>query len=129
LPLIGFALFVVGSAGFFFGRLIKSAVSRQREYLADAAAVQFTRNPAGLAGALKKIGGFAQGSVMQAARAEEASHFFFANGTAGLWSGLLATHPPLEKRIRRLDPTFDGKYPTVALPPEAQARVLASQLN
>lgn len=115
LPFVGFAFFVIGSVGFFFGKLIKSAVSRQREYLADSAAVQFTRNPLGLAGALKKIGGVAHGSKMISARAEEASHFFFANGVSGFWAGLMSTHPPLGKRIRLLDPAFDGKYPAVAV--------------
>jgi Zn-dependent protease with chaperone function len=113
LPLAGLALFVVGWVGLFFGRIIKSAVARQREYLADSSAVQFTRNPLGLAGALKKIGGLAQGSVMRAPKAEEASHFFFANGLSGFWAELMSTHPPLDKRIRLLDPTFDGKYPIV----------------
>ena len=129
LPPAGFALFIIGSLGFFFGKLIKSAVSRQREYLADAAAVQYTRNPLGLAGALKKIGGFAHGSIMLSGRAEEASHFFFANGVSGFWSSLMATHPPLEKRIRLLDPAFDGKYPKVALAPETHVRMLTSFLE
>jgi len=80
LPLVGLALIVVGWAGAFFGRLIQAAVSRQRELLADAAAAQFTRNPAGLAGALKKIGGLAYGSRIESPHAEEASHLFFAQG-------------------------------------------------
>jgi Zn-dependent protease with chaperone function len=80
LPLLGIALIIIGWAGVFFGRLIQAAVSRQREVLADASAVQFTRNPAGLAGALKKIGGLAYGSRLQSPHAEEASHLFFANG-------------------------------------------------
>jgi Zn-dependent protease with chaperone function len=110
LPLVGLALIVVGWAGVFFGRLIQSAVSRQREILADAAAVQFTRNPAGLAGALKKIGGLAYGSRIESPHAEEASHLFFANG---LGNSFFATHPPLTERIRALDPSFDGKFPRV----------------
>jgi Zn-dependent protease with chaperone function len=110
LPLVGLALIVVGWAGVFFGRLIQSAVSRQRELLADAAAVQFTRNPAGLAGALKKIGGLAYGSRIESPHAEEASHLFFANG---LGNSFFATHPPLTERIRALDPSFDGKFPRV----------------
>lgn len=129
LPVVGLALFITGWAGFFFGRLIKSAVSRQREYLADAAAVQFTRNPIGLAGALKKIGGFAHGSVMVSGHAEEASHFFFANGVSGFWSRLMSTHPPLAERIRLLDPTFDGKYPKVAIAPEDHVRMVTSFLE
>jgi Zn-dependent protease with chaperone function len=114
LPLVGLALIVVGWAGVFFGRLIQAAVSRQRELLADAAAVQFTRNPAGLAGALKKIGGLAYGSRIESPHAEEASHLFFANG---LGSSLFSTHPPLTERIRALDPNFDGKFPRVTEEP------------
>jgi Zn-dependent protease with chaperone function len=114
LPLVGLALIVVGWAGVFFGRLIQSAVSRQRELLADAAAVQFTRNPAGLAGALKKIGGLAYGSRIESPHAEEASHLFFANG---LGNSFFSTHPPLTERIRALDPSFDGKFPRVAEEP------------
>ena len=110
LPLLGLALIVIGWAGVFFGRLIQAAVSRQREGLADASAVQFTRNPAGLAGALKKIGGLAHGSRIESPHAEEASHLFFANG---LGDSLFATHPPLTERIRALDPSFNGKFPYV----------------
>jgi hypothetical protein len=100
--------------GAFFGRLIMAAVSRQREYLADASAVQFTRNPDGIAGALKKIGGLAEGSRIDNPQAAEVGHMFFANAFAGVgFAGLLATHPPLVERIRRLDPQFDGKFPEV----------------
>ncbi|MCP5518158.1 MAG: M48 family metalloprotease [Verrucomicrobiales bacterium] len=114
LPLIGLALLVIGWTGVFFGRLIKSAVSRQREFLADAAAVQFTRNPDGLVSALKKIGGASQGSRIQAAAAEEASHLFFGNGLKPpLFSGLFATHPPLARRIQVWEPSFDGRYSAV----------------
>ena len=106
---VGLALFLAGYLGVVFGRIIRAAVSRQREVLADAAAVQFTRNPAGLAGALKKIG--AAGSVIQNASGEEISHFFFANGMRrGLVARLWATHPPLTERIRRLDPSFEGDF-------------------
>ena len=124
LPLVGLALIVVGWAGAFFGRLIQAAVSRQRELLADSAAVQFTRNPAGLAGALKKIGGLGYGSRIESPHAEEASHLFFANGVG---NSLFSTHPPLTERIRALDPSFDGKFPRVkeepasAIPPAPQA--------
>ena len=108
LPLLGLALIIIGWAGVFFGRLIQAAVSRQREVLADASAVQFTRNPSGLAGALKKIGGLPYGSRINSPHAEEASHLFFANG---LGDSLFATHPPLVERIRALDPSFDGRFP------------------
>jgi Zn-dependent protease with chaperone function len=108
---LGVALFVIGYIGVFFGKLIKSAVSRKREFLADSSAVQFTRNPDGLAGALKKIGGGELGSRVYNARAEEASHLFFSNALSrGFWGGLLATHPALDKRIRMIDPAWDGNY-------------------
>jgi Zn-dependent protease with chaperone function len=107
--LLGVALVVIGWAGVFFGRLIKCAISRQREFLADASAVQFTRNPDGIAGALKKIGGLAEGSRITSPHAEEACHLFFSMGVPSI-TGLLATHPPLVERIRRLDPSFDGHF-------------------
>jgi Zn-dependent protease with chaperone function len=115
LPLIivAIALVAIGWLGAWFGRLIQAAVSRQREYLADASAVQFTRNPLGLADALKKIGGLTYGSKLESAHAAEASHMFFSNGLRESWFGLTATHPPLEERIRLLDPGFDGRYPAV----------------
>ena len=84
LPLIGLALYVIGYVGVFFGNLIKAAVSRQREFLADASAVQFTRNPDGIAGALKKIGALAEGSRVSDSHAEEASHMFFGEAVGGL---------------------------------------------
>ncbi len=118
LALLGLALSAIGFIGVFFAKLIKSAVSRQREFLADAAAVQFTRNPDGIAGALKKIGGLYDGSRIREIHAEEASHFFFANGLSSAWFSLMATHPPLAERIRRIDPSFNGVFP--ALPAEPQ---------
>jgi len=117
--ILGSICLVAGSFGAFFARLIKSAVSRQREYLADAAAVQFTRHPAAVAGALVKIGGVSGLAEIGAARAEEASHMYFGDGMKRRWFGFLSTHPPLTKRIRRIVPEFDGKYPAVSL-----ARVL-----
>jgi Zn-dependent protease with chaperone function len=114
LMLLGLGVFVLGLVGAFFGRLIMAAVSRQREYLADANAVQFTRNPDGIGGALKKIGGLAEGSRIENPQAAEAGHMFFANAFAGEgFAGLLAAHPPLVERIRRLDPQFDGQFPEV----------------
>jgi Zn-dependent protease with chaperone function len=108
---IGLALMIIGYLGYFFGRLIQAAVSRQREFLADSSAVQFTRNPGGIAGALRKIGGYALGSNLATHKATEIGHFFFAEGTAStLFSGLWATHPPLDARIRAIDPQWDGKY-------------------
>jgi Zn-dependent protease with chaperone function len=111
--MLGLGLFLLGLVGAFFGRLIQAAVSRQREYLADASAVQFTRNPDGIGGALKKIGGLSAGSRIEDPRAEEVGHMFFASAFRQGITGLLATHPPLDDRIRRLDPTFTGEYPEV----------------
>jgi Zn-dependent protease with chaperone function len=111
--LIALALFVIGYIGVFFGNMIKAAVSRSREFLADASAVQFTRNPPGISGALKKIGGLADGSRIMHHNASQASHLFFANGLSGFWSSLFATHPPLDKRIKAIDPLFDGEFPAV----------------
>jgi Zn-dependent protease with chaperone function len=111
LPLVGLLLYIVGYVGVFFGHLIKSAVSRQREFLADASAVQFTRYPDGIAGALKKIGGLAEGSRLRSEHVEEASHMYFGNGLRQPFIELLATHPPLVERIRRIEPRFDGQFP------------------
>jgi len=114
LMMLGLGVFVLGLVGAFFGRLIMAAVSRQREYLADASAVQFTRNPDGIGGALKKIGGLKEGSRIINPRAAEVGHMFLANAFAGQgFFGLLATHPPLADRIRAIDPQFDGHYPEV----------------
>src|SRR6266436_2806066 len=115
---VGASLYVIGSVGVFFTRLIKAAVSRQRELLADASGVQFTRNPAGLAGALKKIGGLDRGSRLLAARAEEASHFYFSEGM-GRFTALMSTHPPLAERIRFLDPALQGEMPATMHSPVA----------
>ncbi len=103
---MGVSLLVIGSVGVFFGRLIKSAVSRQREFLADASAVQFTRNPDGIGNALRKIGGLTrQGDAtaeIQHANAEHLSHFFLSAIKPSLLSGMFATHPPIGDRLRRI---------------------------
>lgn len=122
--ILGVLLLMVGYAGVLCGKIIKSAISRQREFLADAAAVQFTRNPAGLASALKKIGGLPFGSRILDHHAEEVSHLFIADGVGVGFGGMLATHPPLEKRIRRLDPTFDGRMPLLPLRPSRRVKGL-----
>ncbi len=96
---------VIGYIGLFFGRMIKAGVSRSRERLADASAVQFTRQTTGLAGALKKIAGVGDGSRLnQRGDAEEVSHMLFGDGVG--FSSLFATHPPLLERIRALEPGF-----------------------
>ena len=103
--LVAFAAMVVGYIGLFFGRMIKAGVSRSRELLADASAVQFTRQTVGLAGALKKIAGLREGAKLERrGEAEEISHMLFGDGV-GL-SGLFATHPPLMQRIQALEPSF-----------------------
>ncbi|MFK7789999.1 MAG: M48 family metallopeptidase [Phycisphaeraceae bacterium] len=105
----GLALLIIGGVGVLFGRLIQAAVSRQREYLADASAVQFTRNPDTIGGALKRIGGV--GSSLKDGHAEEVGHMCIANAMSSWAFGAFATHPPLEKRIRAIDPSWDGKFP------------------
>jgi Zn-dependent protease with chaperone function len=99
------AVLVVGYVGLFAGRLIQAAVSRGRESLADASAIQFTRDPTGLRGALVKIGAASAGSRLVDAEAEEVAHMLFAPGMRRLF----ATHPPLVARIRAIDPSFDPK--------------------
>ena len=105
----GVALLIIGYVGYFFGRMIQAAVSRQREFLADASAVQFTRNPAGISGALKKIGGYALGGTMIGRNTAEIGHFFFAQAFISNFGGLWATHPPLAERIKAVEPNWDGK--------------------
>ena len=115
LPVIagGVCLIVIGYIGTFIGRLMQCSVSRQKEFLADASAVQFTRNPLGLAGALKKIGGSAFASNIHSPGARQASHLFFGESHPDELFPFLATHPPLLERIRLLDPSFDGKFITI----------------
>lgn len=123
IALAGLLIWLIGSIGVFFAKLIKSAISRQREYLADASAVQFTRNPEGIAGALKKIGGLTVGSVIQNNHAEEASHFFFSNCIGKSFFDLMSTHPPLIERIKRIDPSFGGDFEYVSSQQAAPAWV------
>jgi Zn-dependent protease with chaperone function len=109
---IGGAVMGLGYLGVLFGHLIKSAISRQREYLADASAVQFTRNPDGIAGALKKIGGIAGKSYLQTPHAEEASHMMFGQA---MKASLFDSHPTLDDRIKRISPSWNGEFPDVSL--------------
>jgi len=104
----GIALMALGFLGTLFGNLIKASVSRQREFLADASAVQFTRNPDGISGALKKIGGFETGSHIESPAAPESSHLFFGQALSSGFNSLFATHPPLAERIKILDPSWQG---------------------
>lgn len=101
--LAGIALLAIGAIGVFFGRLIQAAVSRSRESLADASAVQFTRQTSGIAGALKKIAVFEEGSALQAPRKDEVRHMLFGDSEESSW---FATHPPIMQRIKALEPGF-----------------------
>lgn len=122
--LVGLGLTLIGYIGVLLARLIKASVSRQREFLADASAVQFTRQTEGIANALKKIGGYHGGSRITAADPEEVAHMLFGSGSK-LW-GAFATHPPLAERIRALDPSFaEGDYPAVDLRDRAEIRDVA----
>jgi Zn-dependent protease with chaperone function len=103
---LGVALFIIGYVGLFFARLIKAAVSRQREFLADASSVQFTRNPEAIAGALDQIRASAAGTLIANRYAEEMSHMFFGQSVKMWMGGLLSTHPPLDERIQRVHPRF-----------------------
>jgi Zn-dependent protease with chaperone function len=124
--LVGAGLVATGAFGTLFANLIKAAVSRQREFLADASAVQFTRNPQGIAGALKRIGAASHMGLLVHPRAPEMSHAYFTQGVSSFLGRLVATHPPLERRIRRLEPGWNGRFeetPRAAeQPPDAKPR-------
>jgi len=110
---LGLGLLVIGFTGTFFGNLIKASVSRQREFLADASAVQFTRDKNSIAGALKKIGGYSLGSELETSQAPSMSHAYFNTGVSSFMQSIFATHPPLEVRIKRVDPQWDGNFAPV----------------
>lgn len=107
---LGAGLMAIGYVGTFFGNWIKAAVSRQREFLADSSAVQFTRNPQGISGALKKIGGLSEGSRIENPQAAEMSHLFFGQAVQPFFSRLMATHPSLSERISRIEPNWNGRF-------------------
>ena len=126
---IALLLMLVGSLGFLFGRMIQAAVSRQREYFADASAVQFTRNPRGLSGALIKIGSLLHGSRIHSPHAQEICHMFIGSA----FRSAFATHPPLRDRIQRLEPDYRSriqqvleKKPAVIAPKPAKEAVSAA---
>ncbi len=108
--ILGFGLMAIGYAGTFFGNLIKAAVSRQREYLTDSAAVQFTRNPEGIGGALIQIGAQQKGGILDSPSSREISHSLFCQGIKSSLLFLFATHPPLDQRISRILPSWDGEF-------------------
>ncbi|MBI4879566.1 MAG: M48 family metallopeptidase [Planctomycetes bacterium] len=109
IALFGLGLLVIGWIGSLFASMIRAAVSRQREFLADASAVQFTRLPDGIGGALRKIAGFPTRSLLRSAHAADCSHMFFGSALHRSFMNLFATHPPLEERIRAIDPSFDPR--------------------
>jgi Zn-dependent protease with chaperone function len=111
---LGLGLMVIGFVGTFFGNLIKAAVSRQREYLADASAVQYTRNPEGIAGALMQIGNHSSRSYLNHPGSSEISHALFEEGSKSAFSRLYATHPPLNNRIEAILPYWDGSYDLIS---------------
>jgi len=125
---IGIGLAVAGWVGVFAARLIKAAVSRQREHLADASAVQFTRQTSGIAGALKKIGGYEPATLIRSTDPEEVSHMLFGPGLK--FSSMFATHPPLDERIRALEPNFsaDDYVPVTVAVRQQVADEAASQI-
>lgn len=109
--IVGLVLMIIGYIGVFFGKIIKALISRQREYLADASSVQFTRNPKAIANALKKIGADFEHQEIKSAKAEEYSHAFFSQiSPSQFFSKLFATHPPLDQRIKRVEPNWNGEF-------------------
>jgi Zn-dependent protease with chaperone function len=118
---LGILFLIIGGISSPFVRLLKSRICREREWLADAAAVQFTRNPAGIAGALKKIGGLLKQGRMDSPYAEVASHLYVANSAFDSWFGFMSTHPPLTKRILAIDPAFDGQFQHIISLPSRDA--------
>lgn len=110
---VAIIFYIIGFLGKLIGGFFKATISRKREYLADATAVQYTRYPQGIAGALKKIGSVNQGSFIGSSEASTYSHLYFANGISGFVSDMFATHPPLEERILAIDPTWNGKFPSL----------------
>ena len=117
----GVAVCIIGFTGLFFARLIKASVAREREYLADSSSVQFTRNPDGIAGALDQIRASERGTLIHHRYAEEVSHMFFGQSINVWFSGLFATHPPIDERIRRVSPGFQATRYRKARPAQAVA--------
>ncbi|KGJ99700.1 M48 family metallopeptidase [Thalassotalea sp. ND16A] len=107
---LGFGLVVIGFGGNFFGNMIKASVSRKREFLADASAVQFTRSKDGIASALHKISKHSYGSELDSAKAPQMSHAFFSCGVSSFLESMFATHPPIDKRIKRISPYFFSEH-------------------
>lgn len=121
-PLIGLGLWILGLTGVFFGSIIKAAVSRQREFLADASAVQFTRSPHSIGDALQRIAASQEKGVVHNKNASEASHLFFNQAVGGISGFLFATHPPIDQRIKRVLPQWDGQYRVRIKPTEQTSK-------
>jgi len=127
---VGILFLIIGGVTSPFVRLLKSLICREREWLADAAAVQFTRNPTGISGALKKIGGLYKAGRLDSPHAESASHLYFANSTYDPWFQFFATHPPLGKRIQAIAPGFNGQFEHVnSLPRHADENSQEAQYD
>jgi Zn-dependent protease with chaperone function len=125
---LALGLIAIGATGTFFGKLIKAAVSRQREYLADASAVQYTRSADGIAGALKRIGADSEGSLLSNPSAPQISHSLFSNGLNVSASSPFATHPPLGRRISKLRPDWDGSFLVApVIPLQAESPSVSAQ--
>lgn len=123
---LGLVFYLVGLVSVLFGRILQAAINRQREYLADASAVQYTRNPLGIAGALKKVGGFSSKASL-AGHAQDTAHMMFCDPLKHWFGSLLASHPPLIKRIKKLDPQFTGHIDAAQFsPPLTQQDAVAS---
>lgn len=119
-PLACVFLFI-GAIGSPLVRWIKSWICREREWLADATAVQFTRQREGIEGALKKVGGLLKQGRLDTPNAEIASHLYLANCRHESWFSFLSTHPPPAKRILAIDPEFDGRFPHIRSLPSNDA--------
>ncbi len=117
LLLLGSVLWLVGSMGVLFGRMLKAAVSREREFLADAAAVEFTRNPDGIGGALKKILTLGSAAGLRSTQTEEVTHMLFFSAGHQWLARFFSSHPPLAERIRRISPLEPISDQGVATPP------------
>lgn len=110
--LIALAVAVIGLIGKTAADIIRAAISRQKEYLADASAVQFTRNPEGIGYTLIKIGVLNNDIPLQSANAAACGHFFFTSiFKSNFWTHLWDSHPPLDKRIQRILPGYNGEIP------------------
>ncbi len=125
LVLAGIALRIIGWFGILFGNMIQAAVSRQREFLADASSVQFTRDPSAIVDALKVIGGVSESSRLRNTDVGEVAHMFFGQSFRTRFTSLFATHPPIDLRIRTIEPGWDGRYLQALTPPNREQQELS----